>query len=274
VVNWHPSVKGHAVRAAHYSFVWLHVWRSALKNLERKLHATHGSATHLKNSNSADEIIISMPTLEEVSRVTESELKKLSGKEEDLPPPMYVSDISDGISCFTEYEPRAKRSWSISSLVVSGLKLPEGWVGWKIDNIDRLVDPNLIVAANAKGYLDQKNMVYGNSESGVLVLKITVKKMGRVFLCESPGVWGKLPADFGHIWDSNVDIKVEPLQKKKSFINFGGDNKPYPFNPVREDLHDSNVCVKSADQLPAGSYNLRIKSKTSKYIMLGNVLVP
>lgn len=147
-------------------------------------------------------------------------------------------------------------------------------MGWKIDNIDGLVDPNMIVSANAKGYLDKKNMIYGNSESGVLVLKITVKKMGRVYLCESPGVWGKLPTGFSHLWDSNVDIKIESLQKKKSVINFGGDNKPYPFKPVREDLHDSNVCVKSADQLSAGSYHLRIKSKTQKFVMVGNVLVP
>jgi hypothetical protein len=39
-------------------------------------------------------------------------------------------------------------------------------------------------------------MLYGNKESGPLHLKITVKKRGAVFVCQPPGVWGRLPDGF------------------------------------------------------------------------------
>ena len=238
----------------------------------------HGTSAQAKN-NGGENTIISIPTIEDAIRTVTDELKANSYKGR-LPQPLHTSsNVVDGIQCFTNYEPHTKRNMGLQDIIASGLKpnVPDTrQVGWLSQNFDALINSETVRTAKLKGYLDIKNIVYGNAESGVLTLKITVLQKGKLFFCEAPGVWGKLPPDFAHLWDSDVDAQFISLAttSSKSLFSSKGKAKPQKMKFVKAENTDSNICVVSTDFLNTGDYNVFISSKTSKFIMIGNVLVP
>jgi hypothetical protein len=61
--SWHPSLLGHELRAAHYSFFWLLVLNSAISDLQEKI----------KVESDVDS------TLEQVQRFIQQEYKHIPG---------------------------------------------------------------------------------------------------------------------------------------------------------------------------------------------------
>ena len=86
VASWHPSKLGHELRAAHYSFFWLHIYKDALISIEKML-ITHNEKDNDKEGHNSLHI-----TLQEVQKRVEQEHKYIPIE------PMYNST-------YGEYEP-------------------------------------------------------------------------------------------------------------------------------------------------------------------------
>ena len=79
---------------------------------------------------------------------------------------------------------------------------------WKPIIYENLVDKHLVEKSLKMGYKDFKRLLYGGKDSGPLSLSLSLPKAGPMFICETPGIWGKLPDGFGHLWENNVDVYV------------------------------------------------------------------
>ena len=65
--------------------------------------------------------------------------------------------------------------------------------GWKENVFENFISESILKKSRERGYKDVKNLLFGNKDSGMLSLQIDVKKTGYLFLCQTPGEWGKLP---------------------------------------------------------------------------------
>jgi hypothetical protein len=258
------------------------VWKSALKSLEKRILAeVHESGG--KTSPGAD-VVVSLAVLDKLHREASIAVLGLAKANEDLPEPLWRTEIVDDVQCFTDFEPRALPGTSLSDLVVSGLsgkadrsqgeKRSGSGTGWESIVFETLMDPDGVRSAKLKGYQDWKNILYGNNASGTLTIEVSVKKSGKIFLCESPGIWNKIPAKFDHLWTAKPDVRLVPLSGGKPIAKkslFGKKSEPaLPMVRAKE----GEICAVSREVIGAGSYYLSIKPKTSKYIMLGTVVVP
>jgi hypothetical protein len=264
--------------------VWLSVWKSALKSLEKRILAEVHDSRGKASGDTASDVVVSMPVLEKLHREASIAVLGLAKASEDLPAPLWRTEIADDVQCFTDFEPRARLDTSLSHLAVSGLagkpdrnqgaSRPSGESGWESIVFETLMDPDSVRSAKLKGYQDWKNIIYGNNESGTLTLEVSVKKPGKIFLCESPGIWNKIPENFDHLWTAKPDIRLvklsggKPVAKKSIF-----GKKSVPTMPMVR-AKEGEICAVSRDVIGAGSYYLSIRPKTSKYIMLGTLVVP
>ena len=123
---------GHRVRAAHYSFFWLLIYKDALKDLINKLSASNEVTV---------ESIFSM-------------IEKHVAKEHKYIPStsLYPSNISDAMQCFTNFEPRYEPGTDIESILVPNIH------GWKKAIFEEFLDKHIIEKAKSRGYLDYKYM--------------------------------------------------------------------------------------------------------------------
>ena len=106
--------------------------------------------------------------------------------------PIYPTNVSDNMQCFTNFEPRAELQNDLTSRVVAGLANPSevnatelnagaGSIrgqGWRTSIFEEFLDRKIIVRAKERGYLDFKHMLHGNKESGPLSILINVNKKG------------------------------------------------------------------------------------------------
>lgn len=254
---WHPSVLGHAVRAAHYTFVWLQVWRSALVDLRSRF---HGST------------VVAMPTLEKMNK--ENSLIIYPYLDTALPSAVWPSDIPDNAQCFTSFSPRSKEEMSLSALVASGLEAPNSGPenpGWSYIVFESLMDSEYLPMSDMRGYLDRKITLVGNDLSGVLKLHLHLQHNGKILLCEPPAVWGEYPASIVHLWDKdNVDIKI--LSDTPFFtFGFGKRNKVEHFESVH--AHES-VCIVSKKLYQKGKYILALRARSEKHVLLSTIILP
>ena len=142
------------------------------------------------------------------------------------------------------------------------------------------------------GYKDFKYMYYGNSESKPLSLKLHIKKIGIVTICQPPGVWGKYPDKFKSLGDSSVkfyltsDIKnydtLENVYLNGTVIHeasIGSANifdfkvessKEYQFTADEK----NPICGYFAENIPIGFHVLTLVPTTTDNIMVSTVLVP
>ena len=258
---WHPSVLGHSLRAAHYSFVWLHVWRNAMVDIRMSL----------KRESSLSSPFISMPLLEKMSHEAIKEMSPyLSNK---LPARLWESAIPDQARCFTSFSPRALVGMSLESLISSGLEGPDSGPdlpGWRFEVFEALMDADYLKVSKRRGYLDTKTAVFGNDLSGAITLELNLHNSGKITLCEPPAVWGKYPDGFGHVWNPD-DVSINILSKaQKSFFSTGL-RKTQTFRYVHE--HESD-CLSSKVAYSKGSYTISLLPRSEKYILLSSVIVP
>ena len=84
-----------------------------------------------------------------------------------------------------------------------------------------LADPNLVKRSHHQGYHDFKHLLYGDESSGHLSLDLLLTTESPIILCETPGIWGSLPAGFHHFWENNlVEIYITLNVKDKNTFVF------------------------------------------------------
>ena len=261
--SWHPSKKGHALRAAHHSFVWLKIFETALSAVSTMLASEKMDIAQYMHDIVARQGVANHHIPEK---------------------PLYESKYGDHLRCLTDYEPHYDPSASLARYLLpsDGVALStENPSKWKTDIMESVFEPNSKIVENArrKGYKDFKWMHYGGKEDGPLSVDVVVRKRGFIHLCQPPGSWGKLPDAFTSLWTrGSVDIflttNVDTAAKVTFKFNANASNvkKLGITNPYVKDTQ--SVCAITDEEIPEGSHVLTLVPLTSAYAMLSIVLVP
>lgn len=137
-----------------------------------------------------------------------------------MPPAMSVGPFIDNTTCFTDYEPRSMRESSLKSRVVQGLTEDGAGEGWKFSIYEDLVDPNLVKRSHRMGYLDFKWLLYSKDNTLPLSLDLELKRAGPVMVCQTPGIWGKLPDGYVNLWDKAAEFYITYNVPDKTKFSF------------------------------------------------------
>lgn len=248
--SWHPSLLGHQLRAAHFAFFWLLIYKDALVELRK-----NGSEMLLKE-------------LHDAKKHIDHELKHIPTKA--IFDPM---GFSDNMQCYTTFQPLGDPSLDMFKIVIpSG----EGKNGFKNIIFEELTSPEIIKKAKASGYLDFKHLLYGNIDSGVLSFNITVQKVGVAFLCQPCGNWGKLPNGFKYFWEIGTQIYLtkDIAAIPEGQFNFSPEKATNLKYTNRAPKDSQTICVDFEMQFPAGQHILTIVPTTKDNIMVSYLLLP
>jgi len=257
--SWHPSLKGHALRAAHHSFVWLKIFETALVNVESMLKADGATLVS----------------------VVEEVVKRQGNPSHHIPEqPLYESKYGDELQCLTDYEPHHEETASLTNrLIPSDGVAGSALKGWKQNIMESVFEPHakIVETARKKGYRDFKWMTYGNNADGPLSIDITAGHGGYIHFCQPPGSWGKLPAEFTSLWtEGSVDIFITlnvPAENKKEFkFDSSKATRIAIQNPYAKDTQ--SVCAISDEMIQAGSHVITLVPLKKEFAMLSIILVP
>jgi len=256
--SWHPSRKGHALRAAHHSFVWLKIFETALVGVDTLLKAKGATFASV-----LDEVV-----------------KKQGNPSHHIPEqPLYESKYGDELQCLTDYEPHYEATAALQKRFIPSNGVAGSPITWKQNIMESVFEPNAKIVENArkKGYQDFKWMTYGGNEDGPLSIDITVKHEGFVHLCQPPGSWGKLPDAFTSLWlEGSVDIFMTlnvPQESKAAFQFASGKAEKLSIaNPYEKD--SQSVCAITDAVVAPGSHVLTLVPLTKSYAMLSIILIP
>lgn len=185
--SWHPSKIAHRLRASQMSYFWLKIFELAVKEL-------HDLASH-----------------RQLDAIKQDVDHHLAAMHPAMPAPLSAFAFPDNAVCYTDYEPRSVREVSLRDKAVEGLikdDAPAGTTGWKALIYEDIVDKNLVKRSHENGYLDYKWLMYSKDNTAPLSLKVHMDKAGPLFLCETPGIWGKLPESFIHLRESKMELYV------------------------------------------------------------------
>lgn len=188
--SWHPSVIAHRLRASHHSYFWLVILKESIEDLTRLLSINKERA---------------------VDALVKDVEQKLSHIQKPIPMAHHYSQWQLGMKCYTDYEPHHSEGFSLKQRVTSGLlsdAAPADEKGWKAIIYEDLVDKELVKRSKARMYKDYKHLIYGDKNSGSLVIKVNIEKKGPMFLCQTPGIWGSLPKGFKDLWSENPSIVI------------------------------------------------------------------
>jgi len=248
--SWHPSVSGHKLRAHHHAYPWVSAYHMAVQKV----------LTAYKKGDKVKDMLASVTTF----------LDNLKPKF-PLPAPLSKSQtVSDNVQCFTAFEPHQDRERSLTPIIINGLHSDTYPTGWMVTQLEALLDNSIVVNAQKQGYLDLKIIYYGNKGSGPISLKVTVKNDGLFYICEAPGVWGKLPTGFVHLWESGMKVYMTPVKTAVGF-KFTEDPK-HEVKTVRKDSDE--ICTHIETPMARGSYVLTIVPTTDDKIALSTLLIP
>eukprot|EP01041_Mallomonas_annulata_P000845 gene845-1646_t len=107
-VSWHPSISGHQLRADHHAYFWLSAWRDSIADVLRMRAST------------------SAPSLDGILSDTVKHIENIISSHPMPAKPLFASNVSDRIQCYTDYEPRNDRGAGIRKHIISGLKTGDG----------------------------------------------------------------------------------------------------------------------------------------------------
>jgi len=256
--SWHPSIKGHELRAAHHSFFWLTILKVAILEIKEKMASGHSLQAQYKT--------ISLHIHKEGNHMPK----------EPLNPAPY---FSDNMQCLTTFQPRAWDKGDLRKYIVSS---GDGKPAWKENIFEELTDPKIISKAKATGYSDFKFMLHGNADNTNLSLKLTFANdqlKGTFMMCEPPGNWGKLPAGFTTLWEglTEVYITLNVDQAVLDSDTFKFDtSKATKLSYTNRNPKDSQVvCVDfSPYMLPKGTHVLTVVPKSSSRVMISTLVLP
>jgi hypothetical protein len=249
--SWHPSVLGHELRAAHFSYFWLLILKDAIIDLETKI---------IKNITEND--------------ILKDILIKIENEKKHNPVnPIYPTNFTENSKCYTTFLPRYDESLSLSSLIVPNI---DGTKGFNKIIFEELTNKEILKKARNAGYLDYKEMLYGNKDSGPLSFNINAQQVGTGFLCQPAGNWGKYPTGFRSFWEINTQIYLTNNVNNSTGFKFNIDNSilmPY-INRAPSD--SQNICVEFLPKFPIGNHILTIlpNNDTNDKIMISYLIIP
>lgn len=258
--SWHPSVPGHRMRGAHHAYFWLLAFRESIRD------------------------VIAAAKTKSVAEMLATVQAALANKKTlPLPKPIHTTNFADNIQCFTDYEPRIKRSNSLTSLFLpsESSKLVLGLIGdrgnsphpgeWHSIIYEQLVDRKIITIANERGYLDFKHMIYGDVDSGPISFKINAKDAGTIFVCETPGIWNKFPDGFDHLWTLKPKMFItKHIDSDKEFTFVEKKGVPMSYTYKKE----MDICVSLDKAVDKGTHALTIVPTTATKIILAFLMFP
>ena len=272
--SWHPSILGHELRASHYSFYWLLAYKEALGSV----------LLHLKG----DETSSNTPStlLSAILKHEHHERKHTQAVA------LYKSSFVDDMQCLTAYHPLANKEADLEFAVVNNNVDKKAF---NKEIFENLLNKDIAIGAMHAGYKDFKYMYYGNSDSKPLSLKLHIKKVGIVSICQPPGVWGRLPDKFKSLWDSSVKFyltlninnydTLENVYLNGTVIHEASNGSANIFEFKTESSKEYNffnddpknsqsICGHFKDSIPIGFHVLTLVPTTSDNIMVSTVLVP
>lgn len=166
VLPWHPSRLGHELRAAHYAYFWILIFKDAL-----------------------DSLLGLIATGEPFLEREDDELKKHFLSEYNHIPLTQTqpSNFSDGLRCYTTFEPRFDETFALFKYVLptimKGESVNKTRNPWKMELYDRLDHRmDTIHAIEINGDHDKKMVLYGNKEMQPLSIYAHIKRRGKTCL--------------------------------------------------------------------------------------------
>jgi hypothetical protein len=261
--SWHPSILGHELRAAHYSYFWLLILKDAVLFL----------IDQLENKN------------QEIGTLLDLMNRHIKAENKFIPPAsLYPTPYSENLRCYTTFQPRTEDKYSLEQLQIvasaaSGQAATRKPFELKI--FEDFVDPNIAKKAKERGYRDFKYVLYGNHEN-TLHLKINVKTSASSFVCQPPGAWGKLPDGFKNLWECETEIYLTKGISTSASASAGATDfvfvkeQAMRVKYVQKYPEDSQswLCVEIEEPLPVGDAVLTILPTTKNNIAIAYVLVP
>jgi hypothetical protein len=184
-----------------------------------------------------------------------------------------TSNFTETLTCYTSFLPNEDPDLSLLNLVVS-TKSQNGKEPFKTQILEHFSDPNIIIRAEGQGYRDYKRMLYGNNQSVPLSLKLDLRHLGYVSICEPPGVWGSYPKGFKSFYKDNLArafiTKVDSYSSDFVFDEFKAAEVPI------RDLNRGTqiICAEIATQIPVGKYVLTMVPTTETNIMISYLILP
>ncbi len=283
--SWHPSKKGHELRAAHHSFFWLAIFRDAVIEilLEKK------------------------DSLRMQLAMSDHHISKEGKHGPDAP--LYKSRYTDDMQCINTFMPKHDWNADLRQYVLpfpprssssrrlddtpsnpNPLHTPEpisGRIGggWEMNIFEELTQKGIIATARERGYKDFKYMIHGGQDAMPLNIRITITKgKGTFFLCEPPGNWGKMPPGFKTFWDAGTKVYITPNVEKQDMEAYASGNRPFSFfKPNATELkyvnrkpEDSQVVCVDFDEYepPVGQHIVTIQPTSNYRIMVSTLLLP
>ncbi len=255
--SWHPSLKGHELRAAHHAFFWLHILKDAIKGIKDHMKAGKAIQTLYK----------------------EIELHIRKEAKHAPTAAMYPSDYySDNMRCITTFEPRPWAPGDLRQYIVAS---GDGKPAWTEHIFEELTDPKIIAKAKQTGYTDFKKILHGNVQNTALSIKITITgpEKGTFWLCEPPGNWGKLPRGYTTLWDGKTEVYITLNVNQTALLTntFVFDStQATALTYFNRNPKDSQVvCVDFHPyKVPLGSHVVTIVPKSSEQIMISTLVLP
>lgn len=260
--SWHPSLKGHELRAAHFSYFWLLSIREAIADLLKQFN----------EDTKLDKESEMCPILHKRHSLTQFQYHQLISPSNSDPSVLYPSHLVDNMTCLTDYEPRSETFFSLKSHVVSW-GFNESFQ-WSFNIIDALKNPRAVSRHRSLGYQDFRHVLIGNNGSGPLSLSINIRQPGSLVLCQPPGDWGKIPQGMVSLWEDNaVSVYLSPWNTKTPFVFVNSMAMLLKFtNPRPKD--SQSVCMHTVDKIPLGNHVLSIIPASKSNIAIGVVLIP
>ncbi len=246
-----PSLLGHELRAGHYSFFWLHIFRDAVQELMNDLQEGKASLADLEQKT----------------------IKHINSEHKYIPQePVYESLFPETIQCYTSYEPKYNNAMDLSSVLIpSSTSKPTFQRAIFEDFIDKVIIQN----AKKRGYKDFKYMYYGNANNEPLSFKISAKSSGHVHICGPPGEWGKFPKTLAPFY--KVDTKIYVTLDKKL-----GENDKFVLDTTKAKLmtfknqrpEDSqSICANLDEKIPPGDHVLTMVAPSAETDIIVSYLI-
>jgi hypothetical protein len=192
-----------------------------------------------------------------------------------LEKPLYETEVSDKMDCWTNFEPRFEANSDLVSRAIAGMAKDNDSKGWKLDVLENFIDPVIFKKARERGYLDVKYMLYGNKDDGPLSFSINARETGYIYICQTPGDWGKLPDKFRNFWDLDTKVYISDSSSGSSSFNFETEKEKARLIEYKHKSKDTqDICVVSLEKVTAGAHILTIVPTNEKHIIVSVLLIP
>lgn len=190
-----------------------------------------------------------------------------------LPNPIHCDPLVCGAAarCALTYQPRAE-GWGLQELLVRAPEVAKtaaptldagGNEQWHV----QLYEPDQEAVRYAQGegfgYLDLKYVLQGAKAAGPLTLAVTTTAKQRLYLCQPPPVWGRMPEDQGDL-GADAALAVD-----------GKEMKLLPLDDAFYAQHklEAKVCFATQHEVDAGAHELVLTPRDEgKYVALAAVV--